>query len=160
MRLILCLILERLDILYKKHLILGIGIGIFLSSLVFFSTLKFNSAKANLTAEIDDDYIIEKATDMGMIFFDSINFSNEKSVDESTESSNAITSDNYVYIYIPKNSTAVEVADALEKEGLIEDKVVFTNYLIDANLTRKLHFGTFLIAKDATDEEIVNMLTN
>ncbi len=145
--------------MYKKHLILGIGIGIFIASLVFFCAFYIYNSRIVISDEVDvnEDYIIEKATDMGMIFFDRLQFQDGQTTEDGTM---VVSPDEFVYVSIPKNAMAVEVADILVEAGLVTDKTQFINYLIDANLTRSLKFGDFLIPKDATPEEIATMLTS
>ncbi len=147
--------------MYKKHLILGIGIGIFVSSLIFYGVFKIYSSKISseyINLNLEEDYIIEKATDMGMIFFDTISF--ENSDGNKDENGNPVVSpENFVYVTIPKNSTAIEIAQILEDAELISDKATFTNYIIDANLQRNLHYGGFLIPKGATNEQLLGILT-
>lgn len=148
--------------MYKKHLILGIGIGIFIASMIFFITfLVYQSSSINtpMAFEYEEDYIVERATDMGMIFFDKVNF--QSSEDNVDENGNLVVSpDNYVYVTIPKDATAIEIAQIFEDADIIEDKAEFTNLIIDANLQRNLHHGDFLVPKDVTDEELLKMLTN
>lgn len=147
--------------MYKKHLILGIAIGIFLSSIVFFCAYYSTKDKGiveNITSEVDDDYVVERATELGMIFFDKLRFQNAP---ETIEENGTVTvsPEEYIYVSVPKNATAIEVAEILEDAGLVEDKIDFTNYLIEANLTKNLQFGEFLIPTTATDDEIASVMT-
>lgn len=151
--------------MYKKHLILGIGIGIFISSLICFISFKIyklNSLENINSLDYEDDYVIDRATEMGMIFFDKVYFENNVSKDATAENSGeneyVISPEDYVYVVIPKDCTAIEVANILESKGVITDKTTFTNYIIDANLQRKLNYGDFLIPKNISNEEIANML--
>lgn len=157
--------------MYKKHLILGIGIGIFISCTVFLITIFVSNSSVKTEekfAEYSDEYVIDRATEMGMIFFDKVYFEKKNAEIQdasSTESADGeenkpiiLNPEDYLYVTIPKNCTAIEVSSILEDAGVISDKVEFTNYIISANLQRKLHFGDFLFPKNATNKEIVDML--
>lgn len=50
--------------MYKKQLILGVAIGIFISNLIFYISFNVYENKNNIT----DEYIIDRASELGMIF--------------------------------------------------------------------------------------------
>ncbi len=150
--------------MYKKHIILGIGIGVFISSLIFFISFfiyQYTVVDDLVTMDYSDDYIVERATDMGMIFFDRIDFETTTVTNEdgTTSEEVAVDPEEYVYVSIPKDATAIEIAEIFEEAGLIEDKVEFTNYIIDENLSRNLQFGDFLIKKGKSYSELLEILT-
>lgn len=158
--------------MYKKHLILGIGIGIFISCTIFLIVIFVNNSTVDTqTKYVDysDEYVIDRATEMGMIFFDKVYFekksaenadaSKSESIDGAENKPIILNPDDYLYVTIPKNCTAIEVSAILEEAGVIDDKVAFTNYIISANLQRQLHYGDFLFPENLTNEEIVDMLT-
>ncbi len=148
--------------MYKKHIVLGIGIGVFLSSLIFlisFMVYKYTVVDNLVNIDYSDDYIVEKATDMGMIFFDRIDFQKPVIDDNGTQESAVIDPEEYIYVTIPKDATAIEISEILEDAGLVDDKISFTNYIIDENLSRNLQFGDFLIKKGKSYSELLEVLT-
>ncbi len=147
--------------MYKKHIILGIGIGIFFSAIVFLISFKIYEMKVMsemVKMDVTDEYIIDRATEMGMIFFDNVSFKNDV---ENTDGKGGIelAPESFVLVSIPKNSTAIEIAEILYAKGLVEDKVAFTNTIINANLSRSLRHGDFLIPTNVTSEELLDILT-
>ncbi len=147
--------------MYKKHIILGMGIGILISTMVFLISFKIYEVKEvnNLVnMDVSDEYIIDRATEMGMIFFDNVIFKNSV---ENVDSNGTIelAPESFVLVSIPKNSTAIEIAEILAEKKLVEDKVAFTNLIINANLSRSLRHGEFLIPVGVTYEDLLNILT-
>lgn len=141
------------------------GIGIFFTSLIFFlvyETSKMNDINNEKNVEVTDEYIIDRATEMGMIFFNNVYFQKPTTTDGSNvhDKQIVVSPEDFVYVTIPKNSTAIEVAKILEEDGLISDSVEFTNYIIQANLQRQLQYGNFLVPKNATNEELASILIN
>lgn len=149
----------------KKQLILGIAIGIFVSSFVFFLSFKMSEISNNLpvssnekTMEIDDDYIIDRATEMGMIFFDKVLFENKGGLIDD-DGDIVVSSDDYVYVTIPKNCSTEDVANILQREGLVEDKEEFVDFVVSENMATKLRYGEFLIPKNSSYEDLIELLT-
>lgn len=151
----------------KTQLMLGVAIGIFISSSIFFISFqvyKYSNNEITLAneslEEIDDEYIIDRATQMGMIFFDKVLFEDEEDNDIKTSSGGNITidDDDYVYVTIPKNCTTEDVATILEREGLV-DKDEFINFVVNEGKSRDLRYGYFLVPKDATYEQLVDIFT-
>lgn len=61
-------------------------------------------------------------------------------------------------IYIPGNSTALQVCIILEQEGIIEDAKGFSDYLVKNKKTTYLRNGTITLPTGASYEELMKQL--
>ncbi len=64
-----------------------------------------------------------------------------------------------VNVTIPKGAVSDDIAEILEKEGLIEDKTDFHNYVKEKNMETKLKYGEYKISSDASFDEIIEILS-
>lgn len=147
----------------KKQLILGVAIGIFISSSIFLVSFEIyeNSNNDDLivqTEEPTDEYVIDRATEMGMIFFDRLLFQDDDGT-VNDDGDMVLSSDDYIYVTIPKGCSTEDVANILEREGLIDDKDDFADFVINKNMSRKLRYGQFLIPKDVTYDQLLEILS-
>ncbi|QQY78990.1 hypothetical protein EDD65_104155 [Keratinibaculum paraultunense] len=81
---------------------------------------------------------------------------NQKNNDKNLEET---SSNEIVKITIPPGSLPLKIGSILENNGLVEDKNVFVQKVIDLNLETKLKYGDFEISKNSSIEEILNILT-
>ncbi|GAA4654704.1 hypothetical protein GCM10023142_18420 [Anaerocolumna aminovalerica] len=92
-------------------------------------------------------------------------------LEEETEESNPIVADqtddlkeqneeskDYIIVRIEEGMTSEEVASILYNYGIIEDKNDFNTYMKKNNYSRIINIGDFKIAKNATYEQITDLI--
>lgn len=92
-------------------------------------------------------------------------------LEEETEESNPIEADqtddlkeqneeskDYIIVRIEEGMTSEEVASILYNYGIIEDKNDFNTYMKKNNYSRIINIGDFKIAKNATYEQITDLI--
>lgn len=95
----------------------------------------------------------------------------ETPLEEETEESNPIEADqtddlkeqneeskDYIIVRIEEGMTSEEVASILYNYGIIEDKNDFNTYMKKNNYSRIINIGDFKIAKNATYEQITDLI--
>jgi len=169
------------------YLILGLGIGIVISSTFysFFPVTKF--------VELSDDIIIEKARDLGMIkvkenIVDHIDKEQldedifvektDESVEDGEESELSSEDmmiekeeieeieeieekeDEYVDFYIRSGESSYNIARNLYNAGLIEDEKGFAILAQEEKVDKFLLTGRYKIKKSLDEKEVLRILTN
>lgn len=95
----------------------------------------------------------------------------ETPLEEETEESNPLEADqtddlkeqneeskDYIIVRIEEGMTSEEVASILYNYGIIEDKNDFNTYMKKNNYSRIINIGDFKIAKNATYEQITDLI--
>lgn len=95
----------------------------------------------------------------------------ETPLEEETEESNPVEADqtddlkeqneeskDYIIVRIEEGMTSEEVASILYNYGIIEDKNDFNTYMKKNNYSRIINIGDFKIAKNATYEQITDLI--
>lgn len=140
------------------YLVLGIGIGIIVSSTLY-------SILPNVKyIELSDDIIRKKARELGMINLkESINLDNsskEKNQNKNeVATENVLEKDEYVIIEIEKGYTLEDVAKNLFKSGLIDNEEEFILLAEDKTLDKKFNYGKFKIKYNTSYSTIIKILT-
>lgn len=170
-----------------KSVILGIGIGIILTS---FIGMIFSSGMEK-AAILDDEYVIRRAIELGMVkstdLLDSGSMeAQDDSDDEPVETTSAQLPETTVKeenkdsaekqaegsedgIKMPPEMIAVEiksgdssekVADMLLEKGLITDRKPFTDMLAEKKLETKIMVGRYSFAEGTGVDEIIRKITS
>lgn len=141
------------------YLILGIGIGIILTNIVYSLYPKVEYV------DLSDDKIIERAMDLGMVKLkESIKI--EKSPVEKKEEIKEpedLKEEEHVLkkeIVIESGSDLSTVAKKLYNENLIQDQEGFIFYVRGKGLDRKIITGIYIIEKGSSYSEIISILTS
>lgn len=79
--------------------------------------------------------------------------------DSGEETESGIADGENITITIEFGMTSYHVSVMLEEAGLVADAVEFDNYLCSNGYSRKISAGIYQIAADATQEEIINIIT-
>lgn len=125
-----------------KSILLGMGIGIFLSSLFgilyFYSTENFSAEKQPI--KYDEETIVREAEKLGMVKMSKIivNEKSEKETPKPTLTPTPVptptptpTLGPEVVIVVSQGDTAVNVARKMAEKGLITDQEEFVNKMIE-----------------------------
>lgn len=164
----------------KKSFSLGFGLGIICVSLIFWIVYGYQVKKLKIEYEslktvLTDEEIIEKAEQLGMIFYSDLpqNSQNEsKNTEEHTEMTQTdepttelntdINSEDadIIEITINRGSSAGFVAEVLFEKGVIDDAEEFKEYLVDRNKSTKIKSGTFTFEKNMKYSEALKTLLN
>jgi len=130
------------------YILLGIGIGILLTNIIydFYPKVEYK--------EYSENEIIEKAKELGMVFLkDSIKvdnpIQNEKNIEDEQKR---------VQFVIEYGDYLKEIAENLYREGLIDDVDSFMKYVKDKGLDKKLRVGTYTLSTGMDYDEIINVL--
>lgn len=153
----------------KIEVVLGTGIGIVAATLVIYIATLLQPPKISdtvATKEMTDYEIMQRASDLGMIFFDDSyvfvdgNMSEEevKNIAESVEKT-PVVAEEYVEIQVKSGYNSLDVANMLKEKGLVNDAEEFNRYLIINDADRYIRTGTHLLRKGSTEQELLNALT-
>lgn len=127
----------------------------------------------NETAQLTDEEIIQKAEDLGMAFImnseetdallpyeapDDPLMQNE-TTDPETSGTDEEDTSNVVGITIPPGSFSKKVSQILYDAGLVSNVDDFVRYTGEKKLTRRIRSGKYTIPKNATADEILDMIT-
>jgi hypothetical protein len=165
-----------------KSLVLGVGIGIVLTSII---SLIYTAGIVNV--KMSNQQIIDQAKKLGMIEDTQIikNSSNlsENQIETSKETSSVKprvdnsapketnelnsaasaekpnTGDQVIKVSITPGEPSEAVADSLLKKGLISDKDAFLKELKDMGLTSKINVGEFEFKKGSEMKAMIKILT-
>lgn len=138
---------DKINIFY---MILGIGIGIILTSLIF--TLK---PKIKYIDYSDND-IIKKAKELGMVSVkEKIELNEEKDKREADKKEN--TKEEIILFCIKNDDTLTSVADRLFKKGLIANKEDFIQFAKYKEVDKKLRTGNYELKKNLSYDEIIKI---
>lgn len=137
------------------YLLLGLGIGILFTSTLYsiFPNIEY--------IELDDDIIIEKARDLGMVSLkDSIDLEKPPKDKDDSEVGDDHKVIEYVDCVVEKGDTLEDVASKLYELNLIDDKEEFILFTEDKNLDKKFNYGTFQIKYNTSYSTIIKILTD
>ncbi len=138
-------------------IVLGIGIGIILTSIIFYFNplIKYK--------EYTDEQIIKKAEELGMVFIkDNIDSEHEeikpkeKDFDKKAKSKKK---NSVIKVEISAGDSSIDVAEKLLDLGIIEDKVEFVQFLMDKNMDKKLRPGTYELKPNLSYSTILKILS-
>lgn len=142
-----------------KGIILGIGIGLVLSSII-----NINIDSRALT----DDFIKTEASKRGFIIVnpkDLIDKSGAKEKNSTYESKkineplDETESTKEVEIKISKGYDSYKTADVLAEHGLIDDKSEFMDRLYKRGKDDKIQYGSFVLKKGMSCDDIIDVIT-
>lgn len=145
-----------------KSLILGIGIGIVMTSIISIIYLAGMDPAQNLSEE----EIIRLAGKYGMVKSTSLlTREPEQQAQRSDDQEIRDTAETKfegleVEVSIKSGDTSEIVADKLLKAGLIEDRARFIKELDDMGLSTRISIGKFKIKKGIDLKSIIKMITN
>ena len=142
-----------------KGIILGIGIGLVLSSII---NININSRA------LTDDFIKAEASkrgfmivnpkdliDKGQISEKNSTYEGEKMNDQSDETEEI----EEVEIKIFKGYDSYKTADVLAEHGLIDDKSGFMDRLYKRGKDDKIQYGSFILQKGMSYDDIIDVIT-
>lgn len=69
-----------------------------------------------------------------------------------------ILEEDQVMIQIPSGVNSDEVARILEEEGVVDDAVQLDNYMVRLGVSRYVRTGTYILRKNMTYDEVVDMI--
>lgn len=153
----------------KIEVVLGTGIGIVVATLVIYIATLLQPVKTLDTVsnvEMTDYEIMQRASELGMIFFDdsyvfvdsSMSEEEKQNIAENLEKTPVVAED-YVEIQVNDGHNSLDVAKMLQEKGLVENAEEFNRYLIVNNADRYIRSGTHLLRKGSTEQELLNALT-
>lgn len=133
---------------YIFYILLGVGIGIILTSFIFIlnPNIKYK--------EYSNSEIIDKARELGMV---SVKDNIERNSEEEDKDTEEINSE-YVFT-IKNNETLSGIATNLSKIGIIEEKDEFIQFVKDHKMETKLLPGTYKLKKNLSYTTILKILT-
>lgn len=165
-----------------KSLILGIGIGVVLTSIV---SLIYTAGIANV--KMSNQEIIDQAKKLGMVedtqliknssnasepqietskqasnikpSEDKVTTQQATKLDTAVSNENSNTGDQVIMISVNPGEASEVVADRLLKEGLISEKAAFLKELGDMGLTSEINVGEFKIKKGTEMKAIIKIIT-
>ncbi|WP_077367248.1 hypothetical protein [Anaerosalibacter sp. Marseille-P3206] len=137
---------------YDFYILLGVGIGIIVTSLFFF--LKPNVKYKEYTNE----EIIEKATELGMVTIkESLNTNRKENIEkEETQTK----TQKEIKFTVNSGQPLVEIANNLFKSGIIEDKEEFIQFVKDNNMDKRLLPGDYVLKSNLSYTTIMKILSS
>ncbi|MBZ4665489.1 hypothetical protein [Mahella sp.] len=145
--------------IFWGSLVLGMGIGIFVTALL--SIIWFD--RQAVDNALSDQQIMEKAKALGMIDPTEGSYKQSITVDEKaheeTETGSS-SQESFVILTVNKGMTVSDVAGILRDSGVISDADAFINEVRKADLITRLQPGIFEIKKGSTTDEIIRLLFN
>ncbi|HCJ56413.1 hypothetical protein [Lutispora sp.] len=142
-----------------KGIILGIGIGLVLSSII---NININSRA------LTDDFIKTEASKKGFIIVNPKDLidKGETSEKNSTYEGEKINEDSdemeeigEVEIKVSKGYDSYKTADVLAEHGLIDDKNGFMDRLYKRGKDDKIQYGSFILKKGMSYDDIIDVIT-
>lgn len=162
---------------HVKSMILGIGIGLIITSIISIIYL----AGMKPSSQMSKEEIIKKAREYGMIDSSELIIKNKGSnteanseqkkdntadvkIDETVKQKEnlqqAAVEGREIKISIEPGDSSEVVADKLLKAGLINDKTAFVNKLTDMGLATGIFVGEFKFKKGSDLEAIIKRITS
>lgn len=160
--------------LYKLFLILGIGIGLLVSSLLNMAYPKIEYVSYS------EEQIIEKARELGMVSLKEVLKINDEDKDEEEKNENneineineeesntdefnteelEEDNDNTVEFVINKGENSEEIINRLYEKGIITDKDTFSKEVIEKNLQKRFIYGVYELEYGMDHETLLKILT-
>lgn len=140
-----------------NSLILGMGLGIIISSIINIMWIESKNLEYN-----------DKQTETQNFYSEPLNSNNnvkeETSLEGFNDNKNIKSNKNDIpdldnKIYIPRGLNSEQIANLLEQEGIIESSEEFNKLAANLVITRKLQHGIKTIPIDSTLDEIMLILT-
>ena len=129
--------------IYYFYILLGVGIGIIITS-VFFILNPYVKYK-----EYSNEEIIEMASELGMVTVkESIGTNNEKEMVEGKT------------FTIRPGQSLIEIANNLFENGIIEDKKEFVQFIMDNKMEKRLLPGDYILEKNLSYSTLMKILTS
>ena len=141
------------------YLILGIGIGMVFTNILysFYPNIKY--------LELQDDAVIEKAKELGMVSLkESIDVENKKEdkkedIIEEKKEDEVIEPIIEIEIVVESGSNLTRVAKKLYNANLIEDIDEFIVFVKQKKLDKKIRTGRYKIESNSSYDDIIETLT-
>lgn len=135
-----------------KYLILGLGIGIILSSTLYsiFPEVKYTS--------LDDGAIIERAKELGMVNLKEsikIEKKTEELVDEPVIE---VDTGEEIEIEVVRGENSSDIAKKLYDANLIDDLDEFVFYAREKKVDKQLKYGFYKLKSNLSYDEIIKIL--
>lgn len=141
-------------------LIIGFGSGLFVSGLLISILVYSTTKEISYTKE-------EPISDQAKVLTNR-NYEEEQNVLEEIDKQEPLVEEKFeeelefekqlVEITIPSYFNATQIADLLEKEGIVEDSESLLEYIIAKHKTRNLHHGKKTFVLDSSNEEALEIL--
>ena len=155
---------------YITYLILGLGLGIIITNILYSAYPKVE------LVELNDDVIVERARELGMVpVKESIKLGKDIEdpeykgseeveeevikLEESEEVEKGEIINEEIEIVIERGANLTEIAIYLYEIGVIENKDDFADVVRANNLSGKIDYGYYNIKKDSSNYEIIEILT-
>lgn len=164
---------------YIKNILLGIGIGIIISSSI--TTTFYSSNTESSFQHLDDEVIIRRAKELGMSFTYILPIQNPKDekedmiddLDQNSTENNGDKSETspegssekdtseifYVKVNIPQGYNSFQIASILEESGVLKDRSMFIKEVDRLRLSRRLNWGTYDINSNMSISDLIKLLT-
>lgn len=128
------------------YFILGIGIGILLTSTLYILNPVIEYR------DYSEEEIIEIASDLGMVFIkENINSSTKKNEKEQEQKK--------INLIVEQGDSLKKVSQKLYDLGIIDNEEKFHNYAIQKGVEKKIRVGTYVLTKGLSYDNILNILT-
>jgi hypothetical protein len=148
-----------------KSLVLGVGIGIVITSVVSMIYL----AGMDPSKALSEEEIVKLASQYGMVHSTSVLTEppslpekervNSKVEEEEPKVEEEKHEEIEVSIRVVYGDSSEKVADKLFNAGLIESKEAFIKELVDSGLTRSIRVGEYSIRKGLDIKDIIDIIT-
>lgn len=138
-----------------KNIMLGIGIGLVLSSMINISV----GSKALTVEEIK-----KEAVKHNLIILTKEEILNNQPITDNTSlnpdtTSELLASEEKITVSILKGMSSESVADLLKEKGLVKDTKAFLTRLEEVGKDEVLKVGSYEIPKNSDYDDIINILT-
>ncbi|SCG83180.1 hypothetical protein DW1_1610 [Proteiniborus sp. DW1] len=140
----------------KFFVVLGIGIGLLVSSLLNIAYPKIKYI------DYSEAQIIEKAKELGMVSLKEVISMNEKKSAETAltkEDTNLIKEEPHpIEFVINKGENSEQIVDKLFEKGIIKDKKEFTDKIIEEGLQKRFKYGIYELEPEMDYESLIKVL--
>lgn len=150
----------KINKMNKLFLVLGVGIGLVISSLL-------NMAYPRIKYEpYTEAQIIEKAKELGMVSIkEAITKNDEETVETAItdlnieEDTTTNEDEQIVGFVINKGDNSEQIAQKLFEAGIIKDREKFIDKIIEKNVQKKFQYGVYELKIDMDYESLIKLLT-
>ncbi|NMA86109.1 MAG: endolytic transglycosylase MltG [Tissierellia bacterium] len=144
------------DKIKLPYLLLGLGIGIIITNLIY----SFNPSVEY--REYTEEEIISQAKELGMVFVkDSISTSTNTDLPEEKVDSTKIIeeTEEELILIVESGDTLEKVSNKLFELGVIENGEDFHKYAKERKLEKKIRIGTYTLESNMDYETITKIIT-
>ena len=135
-------------------ILLGIGIGIMLTNMIYILNPNIEYR------DYSEKEIIASATELGMVFIkDNIDTSPKKEEDKRIKTPVNESKEKEIEFMIEKGDSLEKVSEQLLNLGIIDDKGEFNRFVKNKNAQTKLRVGTYKLSPNFDYETIIKILT-